>query len=95
MFPGSNGWPVRRADKLAAICKPIAYAMWDPHNPNRPPRPVTGTALCTSAFIQLRRVLVCHTHEGISQEAVMDCFKLILRHLPREAEENQENPKSV
>jgi hypothetical protein len=30
MFLVSRERPVRRADKLAAICEPIVYTMWDP-----------------------------------------------------------------
>jgi hypothetical protein len=30
MFLESRARPVRRAEKITAICEPIAYAMWDP-----------------------------------------------------------------
>jgi hypothetical protein len=30
MFLGNKVRPVRRADKLTAICEQIVYTMWDP-----------------------------------------------------------------
>jgi hypothetical protein len=32
MFLGSRARPVRRAENLAAICEPVVWTMWDPHN---------------------------------------------------------------
>jgi hypothetical protein len=29
-FPGGKGRPARKADKLASICEPIAWKMWEP-----------------------------------------------------------------
>jgi hypothetical protein len=36
MFQGSNARLVRKADNLAAICEPIVWTTWDPHNPVGP-----------------------------------------------------------
>ena len=42
IFLGVNGGrPVREADKLAAICEPIVYKMWEPHGPARPDRRIS------------------------------------------------------
>jgi hypothetical protein len=47
MFLGSKMRPVRRADNLTAIYEPIAKhcGILNISQPNRPARPVTGTAL--------------------------------------------------
>jgi hypothetical protein len=29
-LPGGEGWPVRKADNLTAICEPTVWKMWEP-----------------------------------------------------------------
>jgi hypothetical protein len=45
MFQGSRVRSAHSADKLTAICEPIAYTILNTLQPYRPPRHVTGIAL--------------------------------------------------
>jgi hypothetical protein len=44
-LPGVIGRPAREAGNVDAISEPIVKVMWDPTQPYRPSRPVTGIAL--------------------------------------------------
>jgi hypothetical protein len=59
-LPGGKERPVRKPDKLTAICEPIVCKVWDP------PRPVTVMALFTFILYSILMVFIFVSFSALS-----------------------------
>jgi hypothetical protein len=65
MFLESRVRPVRGADNLTAICEPIVWTNWDPHNP-------TGLHGLLRGIALLFFIVTVYATSSMTEESVFD-----------------------